>query len=209
MMSAMTSIGFLHTAEVHLPTFRALVAELAPSGTAQRHVVDEELLEAARAGRPYREQLAARLAELAGSEIVVVTCSTIGGAAEQLSPKAIRVDRPMAEAAAAHPRVGVAYALDSTLEPTRELLAEAGVREQVEIPCHGAWPHFEAGDLPAYHAAVAAQVRGAAAGVDAVVLAQASMDPAVGLLTDLPVPVLTSPRLAVRRALGLDARDAL
>jgi Asp/Glu/hydantoin racemase len=40
-------------------------------------------------------------------------------------------------------------------------------------------------------------------GADVVVLAQASMAPAAGLLADLPVPVLTSPRSAVARAVEL------
>ncbi|MFE0464965.1 arylsulfatase, partial [Kitasatospora sp. NPDC058965] len=151
----MISTGFLHTSPVHVPTFRALVADLAPEGTAQRHLVDEQLLADAREGLPYREKLADRLAELAGCDVVVVTCSTIGGAAEELLPQAIRVDRPMAEAAAKYPRVGVAYALDSTLAPTTALLAEVGAVELVEIDCGRAWPHFEFGDLPAYHAVVA------------------------------------------------------
>ncbi|WP_245984772.1 aspartate/glutamate racemase family protein [Streptomyces tateyamensis] len=199
----MISTGFLHTSPVHVPAFRALVAELAPEGTAQRHLVDEELLELARAGQPYREQLAQRLAELAGCDVVVVTCTSIGGAAEELLPQAVRVDRPMAEAAAKYPRVGVAYTVDSTLAPTTELLTEAGAAQLVEIDCRSAWPHFDSGDLPAYHATVAELVRTAVGEVDAVVLAQASMDPAAALLVDLPVPVLTSPLLAVRRALGL------
>jgi hypothetical protein len=204
MMRRVISLGFLHTSPVHVPTFRALVAELAPEGTSQRHLVDEELLDLARAGAPYEEQLGRRLAELAGCDVVLVTCSSIGGAAERLMPKAVRVDRPMAEAAARYQRVGVAYTVDSTLAPTSELLTEAGVAELVEIGCQRAWRHFEYGDLPAYHAAVADQVRAVAGRVDAVVLAQASMDPAVALLADLSVPVLTSPLLAVRRALGLD-----
>jgi predicted Fe-Mo cluster-binding NifX family protein len=39
-------------------------------------------------------------------------------------------------------------------------------------------------------------------GVDVIVLAQASMAPAAALLSDLPIPVLTSPRTAVAQAIA-------
>lgn len=203
-MGRVTTIGFLHTADVHVPAFRALLRELAP-GIADRHVVDPGLLADARAGRPYQDGLRARLGELgaAGAEVVVCTCSTIAGAAEQAAPNVVRIDRPMAEAAARYPRIGVGYAVESTLAPTRALLAEVGAGDRVvEIACPAAWPLFEAGDLPGYHAAVADRVRAAAGAVDVVLLAQASMAPAAALLADLPVPVLTSPALAVREAVS-------
>ena len=57
-------IAFLHTAEVHVGTFTALVTELAP-GTPTTHVVDPELLAAARAAGGGDAGLTARLAEVA------------------------------------------------------------------------------------------------------------------------------------------------
>ncbi|GHH87400.1 hypothetical protein GCM10018793_63080 [Streptomyces sulfonofaciens] len=196
----MPTIGFLHTADVHVPTFRALVAEWAP-GALSRHVVDESLLADARAGLPYRDRLRERLGELADTDVVVCTCSTIGATAEQLGPRVVRVDRPMAEEAARYARIGVVHAVESTLGPTRALLAEAGAGAGLtDVPCPGAWERFEAGDLHGYHLTVAARAREAAAGVDVLVLAQASMAPVADLLSDLPVPVLASPRLAVLRA---------
>ncbi len=198
----MTTIGFLHTADVHVPVFRALVGDLAP-GAADLHVVDPSLLADSRAGRPYEERLRERLGELAGAEVIVCTCSSIGEAAERFAGNVIRVDRPMAEAAAGYPRVGVVYAVASTLAPTFALLAETGATGSlVEVSCVDAWPLFEAGDLPGFHAAVAARAREAAGSVDVIMLAQTSMAPAADLLADLALPVLTSPRLAVHRALA-------
>jgi hypothetical protein len=143
------TVGFLHTADVHVGTFRALVAELAP-GIRDMHVVDPVLLaEAGAPGTPAR--IAARVAELraAGADVVVCTCSTIGGMAEALGG-VLRVDRPMAEAAVAQgTRIAVVYAVESTLEPTRALLREAGAVTITPVPCLDAWALFAGGDLEA------------------------------------------------------------
>lgn len=203
----MTTIGFLHTAEVHVATFRGLFAELAPPGLADLHLVDEELLaDARRTGSA--PGLAGRLAELtaAGADLIVCTCSTIGADAEAASSKVpvMRLDRPMAEAAvAAGDRITVVATVESTVEPTMALLrvtAERAGRPVVltASPCLAAWRHFEAGDIAAYDEEIAAHVRVVAADADVVVLAQAGMAGAAALLPGLPV--LTSPRTAVEAA---------
>lgn len=214
---AVTTIGFLHTADVHVPTFRQLLNELAP-GWRDLHVVDAPLLSDARARGVDDEieaQLRARLSELAagGSSAIVCTCSTLSGHAERMGPElpvpVVRVDRPMAEAAvAAGGRVAVVAAVESTLAPTRELLQESADRagvaiDLIEAPCMDAWALFEAGEQDAYLQRVAARARGLAPDADVIVLAQASMAPAVSLLRDLDTPVLTSPRAAVARVVEI------
>lgn len=213
------TIAFLHTAEVHVGTFTALVAELAP-GTPTTHVVDADLLAAARAAggvdRDLTDRLADRLTEAAaGAAVVVCTCSTLAGPAEDLGPIAgipvVRIDRPMAETAVAlGPRVAVVAAVASTLGPTVDLLrgcaAAAGTPIEVTtVLVEEAWAAFEAGDLGDYERRIAAAVDAAAPGADVVVLAQASMAGAVDLVAT-GVPVLASPRAAVTAALAvLDA----
>jgi hypothetical protein len=151
------TVGFLHTSPVHVPAFRALLAEVAP-GVADVHLVDEALLaERAVAG---------------------------GG------------------------RVAVVAAVESTLGPTRQLFEECAAAcgsaaVVVDAPCLEAWALFEAGDHAGYHELIARHVRGLAEDFDVVVLAQASMAPAAALLADLAVPVLSSPRLAVARAVAI------
>jgi aspartate/glutamate racemase len=209
------TIGFLHTARAHVDTFRRLVEDEAP-GVASVAVVDDGALARARLDGPDHPEVQGRIAtglaglEAAGAHVVVCTCSTIGNEAERLGARSVlptfRVDRPMAEAAvAAGPRIAVLATLESTLRPTTDLLRSvAGERGAVvAITQHlvaGAWERYEAGDIPAFLEAVA----GACAaldttGVDAVVLAQASMAGAAGRVA-LDVPVLTSPRPAVRAA---------
>jgi hypothetical protein len=189
------TIGFLHTAEVHVATFRGLVADLAP-GWRDRHVVDPGLLADARAGIPVEERVRVRLGELAGADVIVCTCSTIGAEAERAG--VLRGDRPMARAAVAvGGRIAVAYAVESTLEPTTALLRDEDPgAELVLVPCLEAWEFFEAGDLGRYHEAVASRLRPVAAEV--IVLAQPSMAPAADLLPGRLV--LSSPRAAVLAA---------
>lgn len=211
----MARLAFLHTSPAHVATFERLLAELAP-GVAGAHIVDEGLLRDARAegltpaiaGR-VAERLRAAAADGAG--VALCTCSTIGGLAERAAGAAglpvLRVDRAMAaRAVALGPRVVVVAALESTLAPTAELVAEeAGAAgravELIAAPCPWAWAAFEAGDQAGYLAQIAAHVRGVAARGDVVVLAQASMAGALDLLADLPTPVLASPRLGLAAAL--------
>ena len=212
----MTTIGFLHTASVHVTTFRRLREELAP-GWQDLHVVDEGLLADARRDGLTAElagRVDARLHELAdrGADVIVCTCSSLGGHAERrtadVGVPVLRADRPMAEAAvAAGRRIGVVATVDSTLGPTRELLDDAAARagravELVEVRCPEAFALFEAGDFPAYAQMVARRARAAARGLDVLVVAQPSAAPAAALLADLPIPVLTSPRTAVSRAIA-------
>ncbi|GIF41082.1 aspartate/glutamate racemase family protein [Actinoplanes xinjiangensis] len=200
----MTTIGFLHTAEVHVATFRGLFAELAPPGLDDLHLVDPSLLaDARRTGSA--PGLGARLEELAGAgaDLIVCTCSTIGAAAEAARPgvPVVRLDRPMAEAAvAAGDRIAVVATVESTMGPTMDLIRATAGRPVTLIPspCLTAWRHFEAGDLTAYDEEIAAHVRAIAAEADVIVLAQAGMAGAAALLPGLPV--LTSPRAAVEAA---------
>jgi Asp/Glu/hydantoin racemase len=209
---AVTTIGFLHTADVHVPTFGALRAELAP-GWQDLHVVDPSLLaDARRDGMTpgVAARMDARLHELAdaGADVIVCTCSTLGAHAESrttdLGVPVLRVDRPMAEAAvAAGPRIAVLATVESTLEPTRELLRSVGREVTLtETVCPSAWGFFEAGDHEGYASAIAAEARRVAPDADVIVLAQASMAPATALLTDLTIPVLSSPRTAVAQAIS-------
>ncbi|WP_199816014.1 aspartate/glutamate racemase family protein [Streptomyces sp. NRRL S-241] len=214
----MTDLLLLHTSPVHVPVFDALRDRDHP-GAVLRHLVAPELLDRARtAGSesviPALRGLLTEAGAGAGSGpgAVLVTCSTIGAAAESLAPAlgvpVLRVDRPMAAAAVrAGRRIAVLAALESTLAPTRELLAEEAGERPVSIRTHlvaGAWERFEAGDTAGYLARVA-EAAGSVTGADVIVLAQASMAGAADLVTG-PVPVLSSP--APGLAAGLAMRSA-
>ncbi len=211
----MSALVFLHTAAVHVQNFDALLRELAP-GTRARHVVRDDLLAAARERGSDDGALADAVQDAISNaarpgDLVLCTCSTIGGLAERagehLSARVLRVDRPMVEEALRlGPNVTVAAALESTLIPTISLIEDVAsdlgvdVRVTPLVLTH-AWPLFEQGDLDGYYEAIAqalAQVRDA----DAVVLAQASMAGAIDRLAEQSVPILASPLLGVRAALA-------
>jgi hypothetical protein len=213
------TLVFVHTAPVNVETFGQLLAEIDPTIPA-KHVLDESLLQEARA-QGITPGLAQRIRQRhleamdEDTAVVLCTCSTIGGQAERTMSESgmgvIRVDRPMAEAAvAAGSRIVVAAALESTIEPTSELIMQVAKEQGREVTlrpllCEGAWQHFEAGDQAGYWQSIAETLRREVLGADAprcdvIVLAQASMAGAAALCADLPVPVLSSPRLGLEAA---------
>lgn len=154
------------------------------------------------------------MAELAREGVGMCTCSSIGGAAEAAASTqapVVRIDRALMEAALEHGnRPLVAMCLESTRVPTMDLLADvaskAGMRVAPQvIMCEGAWPHFEAGEMNRYANVIVQAIDpvAEASKPDCIVLAQASMAPAEPLLKELGLPVLSSPRLGVLKALKL------
>ena len=228
----MPHLALLHTGEAHVGAFAALFEEILPEAMLSHLVREDLLLRAQLAGGLTPEvaaETAGSLRELAGqgAALLLCTCSTLGPAVEAaaaaIEVPVLRVDRPLAEAAvAAGGRLLVVAALETTLAPTRALLEDAAAKagrdvslEMLSLP--EAWEAFEAGDGEGYRRQIAAAVRNkveaAAPGngtevFDAVVLAQASMAGAAEALTDLGIPVLSSPRLAVERAAELYRRKA-
>jgi len=209
--------GLLHTVPALAATFDGLVAEAAPE-LRRVHVADGWLLQTARRAGvtdAVRAAVVAHVRHLAatGARAVLVTCSSIGEAAEEAAAAVdvpvLRVDTPMAGeavrvAAAAGGRVAVLATLDSTLGPTSRLVERSATGAAVLVTATvvpGAAERADAGDRAAADALIAAAVREAAAGADVVVLAQASMAGAAST-AGVDVPVLTSPAGGVRALLA-------
>ncbi|MFJ7631003.1 aspartate/glutamate racemase family protein [Streptomyces sp. NPDC097595] len=218
-MSHRPRVCVLHTVASLPAVFAPLLAEVAP-GVDPYHVVDESLLADTIAhGRLPRTtaRLAAYVthAEAVGADAVLVTCSSLGPAAEEVRAltalPVLRVDEPMADAAVrTGSRVGVLATLDSTLAPTAELVtrkaAAAGIPVTLDTTvCPGAYAARAAGDQGRHDALIAEEARRLAADHDVLVLAQASMAAALTTLPDdvIGVPVLTSPRSGVARLASL------
>lgn len=202
------TLTLIHTAEVHKATFDALRDHLAP-GADLHHVIRPDWLTRARAGdESINTELADTIAAAPGPTLC--TCTTLGPLAESLG--ALRIDWPMMQAAAhTGGSILLAYALDSTYEPSLALLDRAleatGTRQKVHpLPLTQYWPLFEAGEHAAFTSVIAGEIRQAAMTLpklSCVVLAQASMAPAADRLSDMRVPVLASPELALRAALEI------
>jgi hypothetical protein len=156
-----------------------------------------------------------RDAGASGAEVVVCTCSTIGGVAEAMEGaafQAARIDRAMADKAVSDGRpVLMVAALESTLAPTMALLQASAKRlgtnpRTDKLVVNGAWEHFLSGERQKYIDAIVNAVSSADASSSVVVLAQASMAPAASALERLGITVLSSPRLGVEHAVSLRNR---
>ncbi|MFJ8827003.1 aspartate/glutamate racemase family protein [Streptomyces sp. NPDC102467] len=224
MSASRPRVCVLHTVAALPAVFAPLLSELAP-GVDPYHVVDESLL-ADTVAHGLLPRTTARLAayvthaEAAGADAVLVTCSSVGPAAEQVraltTVPVLRVDEPMAdEAVRTGSRIGVLATLDSTLAPTADLVARraaaAGTRITLDTTvCPGAYDARASGDQARHDALITAEARRLAADHDVLVLAQASMASALSGLpvAELGVPVLTSPRGGVAQLVDLYGESA-
>jgi Asp/Glu/hydantoin racemase len=217
-----TQIAFIHTSPSMIPVFKALADEFLP-GQSIFNMVDESLLcDIIRDGK-CPPKTARRLvnhvveADDAGAKLILVTCSSMGRAVEasrvMVAAKVLRVDEPMAEqAVATGSRIGVIATLPSTLEPTAALIQSRAStwNRKIEVTAtvvDGAFEAVMSGNGAKHDALVGAALRELAKTVDVIVLAQASMARVVDSLKpdEKPVPILSSPRLAVQHLARLCA----
>jgi Asp/Glu/hydantoin racemase len=215
----MTKVVLIHTVDGNIKVFDDLVQEIAP-GLPAEHVVDESLLGDTIAAGGLTDEVRQRFRERAeaarrdGADVIMLTCSSVGpsadGLGDELGVTVLRVDEAMAERAVElGPKVGVAATLPTTLGPTADLIERSAAKlgRPVQVTprlAEGAFDVLRSGDGARHDALVMAALKDLAAGVDVIVLAQASMARAVGGAPALEVdgrsvPILTSPRLGVER----------
>jgi len=197
------AIRLVHTAQVHVARFDALRDALAPD-LALTHIVRPDLLERARTNGVHPEIRDELIRELGPTpDRTICTCTTLGPAAEEAG--AIRIDRPMMDAAARlGGRVLLVVVLESTVAACTDALASsikaAKASTQIDVlTLPEAWPLFEAGDMAGFNDAIANRVNAHVADHSGVVLAQVSMTDAAKLIQH--PKVLTAPKLALRFAL--------
>ncbi len=205
----MKTIACLHTAAGNLAVFDAAC----PPGAKLTHTLREDLLKDAEAAGGLTDAIADRTARALealatpGVDAVLLTCSTVGpGAARaKATVPVLRVDAALADTATrGGGKVVVLCAVETTVEPTRAIFAEAAARHGATLDVRlvpGAWAAFRGGDTAGYHRIVAEASDAAyAEGARAVALAQASMTGAVALAKG-PKP-LASPPVGLAAALA-------
>lgn len=213
----MQTLALLHTSPTLSPLFNELTSRIAPD-VRVLHFVDESLIKNTIAAGWLEKPTMRRLIDLvgstfdAGADATLVTCSSIGPAvdiAAQLHDRPVlRVDRPMAEkAVATGKRIGVLATLSTTLTPTADLVRTVAAEQDADITivehlCEGAFEAVMAGDGAEHDRIVGEALTEAMKGVDAIVLAQASMARVLATLPEgaVPAPVFSSPELGVERA---------
>lgn len=213
----MATLGLIHNSPMLAPVFNEIAARVMPD-VRLLHFVDESTIKNTIAAGHLQKSTMRQVIRLVGSsfdagcDVALVTCSSIGKAvemaAELYDQPVLRVDRAMAEkAVATGNRIGVVATLSTTLDPTADLVrrvaAEQGKHiEIVEHLCQGAFDAVMAGDGATHDRIVGEGLTDGMKGVDAIVLAQASMARVVAALPDgaVAAPVYSSPELGMLRA---------
>lgn len=208
------SVALIHTVASLIPVFEPL-AKRDLVGWTTFNMLDESLLRTTIAEGSLSRLTMRRLTGMvwsavdAGAVAVVVTCSSLGPAVEAARPlcpvRLFRIDEGMAIAAVGMgARVGVLATLRTTLEPTADLIRQTAMRLGHHCSVHsalaaGAFEKLTSGDADAHDQIVAQSLRGLAAQVDVIVLAQASMARVLPMVSgEVSLPVLTSPELGLR-----------
>ncbi len=199
-------IACLHTIDGNIAVFEAAAAATGlPCGTLSHAVRADLLASAKRMGgltEAIRAETACVLGELSKTaDAVLLTCSTLGPAVEELAQGPIpvmRVDLALARLATAKAgNIVVLCTASTTLGPTSRLFGQEAAGRPCEIEVRlvpEAWPFFKAGDKEGYLRSIALAADSAYRdGAATVAFAQASMAGAADLVTAGPPP-LTSPR---------------
>ena len=142
--------------------------------------------------------------------MIINQCSSVGEAADAIMPfldtPVLKIDQAMAERAVELGRkIAVIATVESTTGPSVRLIENVAAKmgKEIEVDLHlveGAMMVLiEQGDAEKHNRMVLGEVQKAAKDNDVVVLAQGSMTVLLPLLKDIPVPVLSSPRLCVER----------
>ena len=211
------TLAMLHTSHVLIPAFTQLSKEHLPSVNVF-HMTDESLIKNTIAAGRLTASTTRRMAAMVwsaregGADAVMITCSSIGPGVKVLRQlfdfPIFRIDEAMAEAATsqAH-RIGVLATLQTTLDPSVEVLRETAASHSHDIKvvphlCEGAFEAILAGRATTHNQIVAQGLNDLAKQVELIVLAQASM---AGVVEKLPaemktVPILSSPEPAIKQA---------
>ncbi|WP_435139656.1 aspartate/glutamate racemase family protein [Formosa sp. A9] len=210
------TLTFIHTSATLVPVFQELTNKyLKDKDLKIFNIVDDSLIKNTIERGAVTPDTSRRVvnyvgsAEAAGSDFIMVTCSSIGAAVESSIPltsvPVLRVDQPMADLAVqTGNKIGVIATLPTTLEPTSDLVKRRALiaNKQVEITsvlCEGAFDALMSGNAETHDTMVAKALVELANTVDVIVLAQASMARVVSQLKeeDKKVPILASPEIAM------------
>ena len=215
-------IVFLHTVLGVTDMFAGLIRQHLPASVEVLHIVDETIIAAVRAAGGPTPQVEDRIrqhaeaAAASGAAALQLTCSTVSpcaaGVAKCVPIPVFTIDGPMArQAVRSYSRIGVLATNRATLSPTlrtiRQAARSAGRSVSLKArECDAAYKAFLRGDRATHDQIVTKEAARLARGVDAVVLAQASMARLAPELSALPVPVLTTPGPAMQHLARFVAR---
>ena len=208
----MNRLAILHTGSFLVDLFKRMIGEKYP-GLSTFHMLDESLIQdllgkGESPGIVRRIATHATLAEAAGADLLLFTCSSTSPAVEvarrMVGIPIIKIDDAMArKAVQIGGRIGLVCSTSSTVAPSTGLVREHADKagKKVEIVHElksDAFSAIVAGDRAKHDAIISETALGLAESCDVVLLAQASM---AHLRDDLSgktaKPILASPELCV------------
>lgn len=213
----MSTLAMLHTGPVVIQPLKGLAQSVLP-GLRLVNLMDDSIIpeieENGYMPDTVRDRLnyLGRCAADADADAILITCSSISELAEPVAQYSglpvYKIDEAMAEEAVQRGRrIGVVATLPTTLEPTCALIEEKAqaIGTSVTVDrglCREAFDRLSEGDEQGHDRIVMDTVEGLAEDHDVIVLAQASMARLRDKLTNVGVPVLTSPELGMNRTRG-------
>lgn len=211
----MKKITVIHTTPATIASLGAVIARILP-GVYVSHCLDDSVLRQINeegyisAGARYRFHQLVHLAAASKPDAVLCACSSVGGMLEEarefVSVPLVRIDEPMAKAAAQRSgSIAVCATVKSTLEPTLELIRRyAGEDRRIDAVLISEAGKYLNSDKRKYLEIIGGRLTDAAAKYDTVVLAQASMAEALDHLpVELKTVFLTSPESGVSQMRGI------
>lgn len=212
------TIFIIHTSSVSVKELNDLFKELAP-GIVVRNIIDDSLLPEVLTHGGITDSVRKRyryyaLAAVEGGACLIFNqCSSVREVAEEVTKdlpvRFISVDERMAEVACTTgKKIAVVATLRTTLGPTCRLIRRTAqqMNQEVDITehlCEGAFDKLIAGDRKTHNEMVLAAIGELVTQADVVVCAQGSMTALLPELGQTRVPVLTSPRLGVQKAVEI------
>ena len=212
----MKKIVLLQTSMVSFSTFNDLFREIIPEAQIS-NLVDEDLLNTLNLNKGITPSIIQRIsqycvaAEAAGADLIFSQCSStregIECARKMVRIPIVMVDDGMAETAVAMgARIGVVATAAATLKPTASALSQVAktAGKSIEVKTYLADGALDVlmkeKNREKHDALVLDLLKRAEKENDVIVLAQGSMVTLEPYLSQIAVPVLTSPRLGVQKA---------
>ena len=212
----MKKIVLLQSSMVSFSTFNDLFREIIPEAQIS-NLVDEDLLNTLNLNKGITPSIIQRIsqycvaAEAAGADLIFSQCSStregIECARKMVRIPIVMVDDGMAETAVAMgARIGVVATAAATLKPTASALSQAAktAGKSIEVKTYLADGALDVlmkeKNREKHDALVLDLLKRAEKENDVIVLAQGSMVTLEPYLSQIAVPVLTSPRLGVQKA---------
>lgn len=206
-------IIIIETSAVSSTVLKDLIKEIIP-GSSVHEIIDSSLIDEVVAnGGPsahvrHRMNTYFRFAEELGADIILNQCSSVGDVAakaqKNINIPIVSIDKGMAvKAVESGKRIGLVATVATTVKPSSNNILRTAKelgREIILTPylVDGAMDLLiKTGDTETHNKMVIGVVEQAAKENDVVVLAQGSMVVLEPLLTNLEVPVLSSPRIGI------------